>query len=397
MEPMVTLFYDTIKKLTVAVLSRRVDPFLMMHLEARLRDGSAYRVSPLYVELEGYIRENRGQIQLHLDENSNIYDVASAVSVAIGSLEQSDDAQREEMESEHRSRRDLQQPVDESTLDKALEVARLHRLNEDLDVMTIYSMRLTSKTFARAALRMSHCRLASTKLTVTPLVDGMSLSGYSKVLRRDGSVPLEAMSFVRHTESGREIEYERLGKIQFGGARMSEVETAFLPDPGAATDFSWWCEEIALANLHRWWGDITLPDYEGQKLMLTWDIAHGSVDDMDHCSENRSLPISSLKIPTDRRLAPGERVMTTPSACFRLRVLESTRLQRDDVSMLYSGRMDVVSVHVDFLGLVRASARARVPSLRDKYRSIEEQRPLMLHEVQYMEQIELLARPTCNN
>lgn len=392
-----TLFYDTVKKLTVAVLSPPVDPALTMHLEARLRDGSAYRVSPLYVELEGYIRENRRQIQQHLDESSSNYDVASAVSVAIGSLEQSDDAQRHEMESERRVRRDLQQPVDESTLENALEVARLHRLNEDLDVMTIYSMRLVSKAFARAALRMSQCRLASTKLAATPLVDGVSLSGYSKVLRRDGLIPLDAMSFVRNTESGRQIEYERLGEIQLCGARVSETETTFVPAPGSAIEFSWRCEEIALANLHRWWGDITLPDYEGQKLVLTWEIDPRSVDDMDHFSENRSVPICTLKIPADRRLASGERVFSAPSACFRLRVLESTRLQRDDVSMLYSGRIDVVSVRVDFLGLVRASARAMIPTLRDRYRRIEEQRPLMPHEVQYMEQIELLARPTCKN
>lgn len=392
-----TLFYDTIKKLTVAVLSQRVDPFLTAYLEARLRAGSAYRVSPLYVELEGYIRENQCQIQQHLSESPDA-DVASVVSIAIGSLEQSDDAHRQEMEAELlQVRRDSQPPVDGSTLDKVLEVACLHRLNEDLDVLTIYSMRRVSKSFARAAWRMSQCRLASTKLSLTPLVDGVSLSGFSKVLRRDGLVPLEAMSLVKHTESGREIEYERLGEIPLGGARLSEDETTFLPAPGTAADFSWKCEEIALAQLHRWWGDITLPDYEGQKLMLAWVIGRGSVDDMDCFCENRTVPISSMKIPAEKRLAPGERFFSQPSACFRLQVRESTRLQRDDVSMLYSGRIEVVSVQVDFLGLVRASARAMIPMLRDKYRRIEEIRPLMLHEVQYLEQIESLARPACKS
>jgi hypothetical protein len=299
LDPMVTLFYDTIKKLTVAVLSQHVDPALTMYLEARLRDGSAYRVSSLYVELEGYIRENRCHILQHLSETERDYDDETAVTVAIGSLEQSDDAHRQEMEAERQVHCDSQQPVDESTLEKVLEVACLHRLNEDLDVM------------------------------------------------------------------------------------------------------SWRCEEIALANLHRWWGDISLPDYEGQKLLLSWVVEPSSVDGMDHFSENRSALISSLKIPAETRLCPGERVVAVPSVGNRLRVLESTRLQRDDVSTLYSGRMEVVSVHLDFLALVRASvrasARAMGPMLREKHRRIEELRPLMLDEVQYLEQIEFLARTTCKS
>jgi hypothetical protein len=166
---------------------------------------------------------------------------------------------------------------------------------------------------------------------------------------------------------------------------------------GAATAISWRCEEIALANLHRWWGDISLPDYEGQKLLLSWVVEPSSVDGIDHFSENRSALISSLKIPAETRLCPGERVVAVPSVGIRLRVLESTRLQRDDVSTLYSGRMEVVSVHLDFLALVRASARAMGPMLREKHRRIEELRPLMLDEVQYLEQIDFLARTTCKS
>jgi hypothetical protein len=60
--------------------------------------------------------------------------------------------------------------------------------------------------------------------------------------------------------------------------------------------------------------------------------------------------------------------------------------------MSYSGQVEVVGVRLDFLGLVKASARALLPELRGKYKAIEETRPLMMHEVQYVQQMESLAR-----
>jgi hypothetical protein len=393
-QPFVTLFYDTVKKLTVAVLSPRTEPRLMLYLESRVSDGSAWQVSPLYFELEGYVRENRNQIRGNLSNKSE--SGTKLVSIAIGSLEESDEAQRREMQEDLDAERASRDRVDDRTLEKGLALASQHRLQDDLDVLSIYSMCQASKLFARVALRMVCHRLASTKLSLTPFVDGVSLSGFSKVVRRDGSIPLESMSLARHNESGREIEYERMRDILLVGMASStssewQLEPVFQPAPGACNTVSWKCEEIALANLHRWWGDITLPEYVGQKLLLSWIIEPGSVDDVSHFRGSCCVPVSTLKLPGEARLSRGEHRWSLPQAQFRLEVLESIGKQLDDVTMSYSGRMEVIGVRLDFVSLVKASARALVPDLIDKYKALEETRPLMMHEIQYMQQVESLA------
>jgi hypothetical protein len=389
---MVTLFFDTVKKLTVAVLSPRTDPLLMMYLASRVSDGSAWQVSPLYFELEGYVRENRSQMQGKFSHDSE--SSAKLVSIAIGSLEESDRAQRREMQQDWDAKRASHDRADDATLEEVLELSRQHRLQEDLDVLSIYAMRQASKVFARVAVRMSRRRLETTKLSITPFVDGVSMAGYSKVVRRDGSIPLESMSLVRHQESGREIEYEKTRDILLIRKDVDESlsEHVFQPAPGAFSGVSWRCEEVALANLHRWWGDITLPEYEGQKLLLSWIIEPGSVDEVSQFRSSCCVPVATLKLPVEARLSRGEHRWSLPHVQFRLRVQESTRRQLDDVTMSYSGQVEVVGVRLDFLGLVKASARALLPELRGKYKAIEETRPLMMHEVQYVQQMESLAR-----
>lgn len=291
--PAITLHYDAVKKVTIAVLApcqNRVDSEAVnAYFQSRVADGTAYIVSPLYYELEGFIRENLSWIRKALPDLT--HQTESSVSVAMGSLEESDDVQRRKMLDEkeasnrnthHRLRvasagavgtssPDLRGDggglvVDADWFEEVLEIARLHRLNDDLDVLSVYFMRQTSKSFGRVAARIAFHRLQSqTSLALTPLVDGVYISGYSKFVRRDG-LPLHHIHTTRYLDSGRAVEYQRCLDIDLNGASGSSAVRSstneclvglagkFAPSEASDPYFDWKCEEVSLANLHRWWG-----------------------------------------------------------------------------------------------------------------------------------------------
>jgi len=407
----ITLFFDSVKKMTVAVLASpcplRGDALLSTYFQSRVRKGTAYSVSPLYFELEGFVRENL------FDIRSNLRDMRlDSVSVALGSLEESDEAQREELLSEERasnirtfhSAEDSSAVFDVGRLEEILEIVRLNCLNEDLDVLSIYFLRLTSKAFGRIAARIARHRLQSaTQLTLTPFVDGVSLTGYSKFVRRDGA-SLETIHTVRHSESGRAVEYERSQDIDLfavppvpqdvSGPGSSSVMGRYAPANLVDNCFSWKCEEVNLANLHRWWGDVSLPDYVGQKIVLTWKLQPGSADAIGlhaETGEDLLINLAALRLPVQTGPPRGVREWPLPQASITLNVVESAPTQLDDVAVSYTGRIRVEGARVDFPCLVRAAAKLVTPRLRDGYARIQDHRPLLPREEDYLAQVERAA------
>jgi hypothetical protein len=369
--PFVTLFYDGDKKITVAVLAERLDS-LSIYFQCRVEEGTAYQRSPLYYELDGYVRENWTKIQRQEGFG------AHSVSVAVGSLKASDDAQGYELTTERRSRR--RKTVDDDLLEQALDIASLHRLKDDLDVISISCMSQASKALNRVASKLARQRLLDTTLIIRPFVDGISLNGYSNFVRGD------ATGLVSCSESGRAVEYCQRQDILLSSSSGSEE--FFKPISSSISELSWECEELALANLHRWWGDICIRDYIGQKLILYWKIDASHPDYVDNkCSSTVSL--AALRLEAE----PSKGVRTWPLAqsSICLDVLESRVTAIDDVTMSFAGRLRVLQVRLNFASLVGAAARGKLDSLRKTHERIEESRPLLEHEIDYLLEVERAA------
>jgi hypothetical protein len=369
--PFVTLFFDGDKKITVAVLSERLDN-LSLYFQCRVEEGTAYQRSPLYYEMDGYVRENWTKIQHQKGFG------AHSVSVAVGSLKASDDAQRDELTIERRSR--MRKTVDDEQLEQALDIASLHRLKDDLDVISISCMSQASKALSRVASKLAQQRLCDTTLILRPFVDGISLNGYSNFIRGD------ATDLVSCSESGRAVEYCQRQDILLSSSSGSE--DFFTPIPNTISELSWECKELALANLHRWWGDIAIRDYIGQKLILYWKLDPSHPDYVDNkCSNIVSL--AALRLEAE----PSKGVRTWPMAqsSICLDVLESRVTAINDVTMSFAGRLRVSHVRLNFASLVGAAARGKLDSLRKTHERIEESRPLLEHEIEYIFEVERAA------
>jgi len=496
----VTLFFDSDKKMTIGVLSqsprqqeqRRSHASVEManYFSNRVRAGSAYQRSPLYFELDGYIRENRTHIRQYMSgrrpdgqwprssntagtcrgseeasdrqeekDTSKDGSTETMISVAMGSLEASDAAQQQELlEQEERLRQQRQcesyddDDDDDTTfsgrwtdldrLERVLEIARLVRLNDDLDVLSIYFLRLTSKLCGRVAARVAMHRMQTTRLTLTPFVDGVSLTGYSNFVRhedhRNNNDDADAetqgpIKLVRHSETGRLIEYRQCRDLALQnyclGTRQSAPEeiATFTPiqrnDSSCGCEFSWKCEEIALANLHRWWGDIAIRDYMGQKLVLSWNplsvdainfqkqhpknIENNDQDGNSSSNSSDSCPLVTLAairlengpkqgIQTFSPLSPDQlkkhrQENSASSLSMTLNVLKSETRSIDHVTMLYTGHARVEKVQMNFMSLVKAMAKAVAPRVREEQLDILQMRPLLPKEVEYVKMIEEAA------
>jgi hypothetical protein len=92
--PTITFFFDEERTTTIAVLSHRLDPFTTI-LDRRVEEGSAIRKSPLYYELQGYLRENLSQWRRR-HEHGGLG--PHLVKVAIGALKKSDHVQKQKSE-----------------------------------------------------------------------------------------------------------------------------------------------------------------------------------------------------------------------------------------------------------------------------------------------------------
>jgi hypothetical protein len=374
--PLVTLFFDDQKKLSIAVLSsQHANVALDNYFQSRLESGTAYQRSPLYFLLDGYLRENLTRIKQQTGCDS--------ISFAMGALEASDTVQRQELEQEVERKSDLikrQESAGADLLERVLEIARFNRLNDDLDVLDIYCLRNTSKGFARMAANIAKHRMFSSQFVLTPSVDGVSITGFSNFVRHgDGTL-------VRYTESGRIIEYQQCQDIELG---RSPQEDYFVPtekDPSRTDEFTWECEEIALANMGDWWGDLAVREYVGQKLSLSWKPAPA-----DATYGVEPVWLSCLRLDNGSAFkGEHEFSLSHQAAKITLRVLESRTMSLDDATTSYTGRIKVVKVEIDYLSLVRAAARALLPRLRERHTTIQQTRPLMQSELEYLETVEHL-------
>lgn len=388
-------FFDEERTITIAVLSHRLSPFTAI-LDGREKEGSAIRKSLLYYELQGYLRENLSQLQRNHERGGL---GPHLVNVAMGALKKSDNVQKRKSEAAHQAHQQAIVPFDR--LEEVLDIARLVRLGDDLDVMSIYSLRLASKSLGLIAARMARHRMQQTQLTVCPLVDGCSLSGGFSVFRR---VNTELQSIIfKMSRNQKVVEYGQCESIICchappapRGCDEDKKDKAgiYRPVERSCKEFAWNCEETSFATLDREWGDIVVHEYLGQKLVLTWHM--GAADTMmmqNATSLSKSTASSSgeraplAALPLDANLLIGSRLWELPLLYFKLDVVESDTHKTDDVTVFYKGRIRVEEIGISFLCMVQSFAKSLEPVVRERLKQIQETRPLLEHEHAYLEQV----------
>lgn len=481
--------------------SVQTDRVLSEYFRHRVLQGSAVERSLLYYELTGFIRPNYTHFCNHMKrlnnrngqfESTREHDNASSTflfdaTIAQGALDESDRVQEQyllqerqfKLERSHRgtlctdrnSSHQYQESPDNNNrafesnynltiMENALEIARLHRLQDDLDLLSIYCMRLASKMLAKVACRMArHYMMTSVNLSITPYVDGISLSDYSTFVRQnerlehdqDQNTQMEEErhplgNIVYHNESGNVIQYQEYPDIPLMNQRLCDKSCdrawhrefksenplheycTFIPDRNAQKCFSWKCEEFILPNMHC--RSLLQRDYHGQKLALRW---HPKLYDFscwlsdirsDEEYDGKSITLTSMRlypsshdtnqtlnIAFDRKHANNNMgkldrrdgmqnttiaaVGSLPKPGITLFVHESQTIVDDkynfNVTTLHHGKIEIQSVKIDFTSLVRPLAKYYVLGLERKYQQIEQYRPLLPYEKDYLKFVQGLV------
>ena len=272
LHPCITLHFDEVENCSIAVVSHPLDPF-ERYFEKLVDYGIATRKTPFYFKLQGYLRENFCRLR-KADETGF---GSHLVHIAVGALAKSDHAQKVELESAITTKRNAQHATSSTTparlspsyrqLEDVFEIIRLHRLGDDLDIMSIFCLRLVNKGIGNIAAKMARERIQSAKIIANPLVDGCSLSGFS-VFRRRRRRPVTPLmpqqqqqqqqfpTMVVQDEHKKLIEYSESNKIYLSAATsgcnhyngngnddQSCGTVTFRPSITSPKDFSWNCEE----------------------------------------------------------------------------------------------------------------------------------------------------------
>lgn len=337
--PIVTLYFDVTLCRTIAVLSKRKES-LVVYFMGRVAQGSCWEKSLLYYELDGYIRENLATICQH----EGFF--PEAIAIAVGALALSDASQKDELIKLRLETMRLRhtRKVDVVLLEAAIEIARLHRLTCDLDVLDVYCMRQTCKVLGRIAARMAKSKMRSLNLHVTPFVDGVLIPCF---VPRPYRYPRARMA-----EAGRFVEYHQCHDISLQATEMSGT---FIP--AAAAEFSWNLSKEGIVGI-------------GQKLVISW-----TVDFFDgRRIKSKTLPVATFHD------CPRQ-------GTFHYKILHASATmnnEQSDASLHQCSSL--IQVELSFLALVRVFARSMVDNLGRSYNQ-QFRRPLLDHEIEYLEMI----------
>jgi len=449
--PTITLYFDVDKNCTVAVLSCCLDPFKKF-FDQCVKEGNAVWISPLYCELNGYLRENLYRLQ-----HQQRYFGRHLVDIAMGALNDSDVAQRSQLEEAHihqyqrrHHRYDFQRGASLNTvsisspsvktsakgsqdierLEIVLEICGMWGLGDCLDVLSIYCLIRTSMVFRKLGIGMAKNRVKECNLVITPLVDGHVTSGNSLFRRVNTN-----LQTILQREEGHFVEYAMCSSIlyrQQGDKRESSTTEkknekslcgSFCPvtysndfsdqnpqsnkyydESSNSTDFSWACEELSYANLEVQCMKSGLQEYIGQQVIVQWRC-----DDVDnptnHVTKDASTKSASasffqptksglpaLRVKIDRaRQNSGIAKFSVPHFHLRIDIRKSLVAQVDEVTSFYEGEAKILECRTGFLFLVAVYARSLLPRLVEKYQQIKEMRPLLQHEHTFLEEVQQAA------
>ena len=219
-------------------------------------------------------------------------------------------------------------------LEETLEIVRLHRLGEDLDFLSLLSLRLVNKATGKIAARMIKSRMKDLQLFLTPFYDGCDLSGRS-VFERSPAQLDQTMAI--HYEASRPIEYVKHKDIRLEPAKDGDP-LCFVPTE--TSSFSWDCQELVISSLDRMMGDLPQSEYVGQKICLYWKPSN---TDVQLLSPRREfMKIADLRFGA----APqkGRRVCKIHRSTVNVEIRESCARQVDEITANYKGCIAVKKV-----------------------------------------------------
>lgn len=366
--PVIDLSFDSEKAVTLASISN-ADLFVLQYFQQQVKEDRSRCVDDITYELNGFIRENFATLK----------DLccSAIVRVSAESLEASDAAYKR-----------MHQPVAKQKalpfhrLQEVMEIVRMHRLGQDLDLFSVYCMMRSCRELRTIALRIAQQRLRESRLFVIPYVDGCFLSGLSQFKRYDTEKDLPRTTI--HYEYGRPVEYVRCEPVPLVPKENKSVSSCaiFLPNNRNAATVHWKCEELVMANLAEIMGDIAVREYAGQKLCVCWEP-----NKADTFSETPQMPIKLFEVHLETVLACGTHVRTMSQSRMTLKILKNEVIQKDDVTVQYSGRIQIVDVQVKLQALCRILALQLEPLIQQKYAMIEETRPLWDSERAYLSEV----------
>lgn len=268
--------------------------------------------------------------------------------------------------------------IDPFLLEKALDVARNHRLSDDLDVVSLFFMNQTSSVLRKIASPMIEEKMKEIDLVINPLVDGVIVSGFSTFDRHG----FPSRKLVNVKEVGQTVQYSQQDDIRL---RYSESSRCYQPVTGSGS-IQWCCTELALANLHRWWGDISLSEYLGQKMVLQW---HTKGPD-ELAIKSNLMTLNSLGLGP--QVQDGHHSFHEFGTLISVQVVGSRQTSADTVTTTFTGIALVDKVHIDFISLVRAAARRLLAPVHVLHQKVLETRPLLDSEQRYLRSIEMLTK-----
>lgn len=224
-------------------------------------------------------------------------------------------------------------------LEEVMDIIRLHRLGEDLDLRSLCQMRLSNKTFGRIAARMLQPRVQGLEFVLSPFTDGFAVFGHSRFVRRTIGKTNET---IIHFEHGRPVEYVRCGVLPL----TRESDFLFNAPPQAN---QWSCEELLLGNLDQMTGDIAIREYCGQKLCLFWK-PHGP-DALHH----ELIKVGEVWIEASPKA--GKRVCKLHHSQLNFSIQNSKTRQYQDIMVEYNGEMVVENLHLDLRTLIQLPSK----------------------------------------
>jgi hypothetical protein len=227
-------------------------------------------------------------------------------------------------------------------LEEAMDIARLHRLVDDLDLQSLCCLRLASKSLGKIAARILTRRVPQMELVLAPFTDGFAVLGHSRFSRnRLRRVLKEERETTIHFEHGRPVEYVRCGEFPL----QRTAESNFYTAPKLA--FQWSCEELLLVNLDRMFGGIAFREYRGQKLCLFWKPTGA-----DALLQGGVVKIAEVWIEASPQA--GKRVCDIHHSSLEFHVLQSQTREGNDILVEYEGSVGAVNFRLDLRTLTEA-------------------------------------------
>ena len=418
--PCITLGFDKNKNATTAILTHLLDPFLN-YFDWLVAEGRAIRITRTKYHLDGYLRSNLTALQSYSGFDGHL------IKVERGACKASDEAQTAELEERDSGTRAKKcrrlngsiysEKLDPDSLEKVLNIAMNERLKLDLqnDPFSLYCMRSVCKIFKEKSESIASEKMKTLNLSITPLVNGTTQYGESKLDGYD-SETFDVACWDPYEGATGVVSFTKKEKVE-----LEYHEGVYIPTDTDVATFSWDSGELEEADEYDEEEEYGCENYtyayRGQGMRVYW---HPS--DVDPVKSPARVGMWGEELEPLGILVGEIRIGDNPSlgnksrsigrhASIEYEVLQSNETVReeekstgpgddsddDDNSrrkgtryIRYRGTVKITQLKIDYSLLVRKHAQCLVEDLQWKHTNIEMERPLTKYEKSY-KKLALLA------